>query len=250
MNLNDLRMSLKAAMDNMWARIDARITAIEQGGGGGGGEVNVIEEISFNGANIPPDANKRVSMSESDPTVPSWAKASQKPSYTAAEVGAMPAEPPSIELKPPAGSPAGGGYIDFHFNGSSLDHTTRLIEDAAGQLTLLGSLILQSQLGVPSGGTGATDAAGARANLHAMQNPDTTAPRYDTGNFNDAPVGFSIWYGPSCVNAPFQAWTSVLTMNFIVGYVQQIAFSWLGNQIAYRACDNGTWYAWKYIALS
>ena len=36
MNLNDLRMSLKAALDNMWARIDARITAIEQGGGGGG----------------------------------------------------------------------------------------------------------------------------------------------------------------------------------------------------------------------
>lgn len=33
MNLNDLRMSLKAAMDNMWARIDARIHAIEEGGG-------------------------------------------------------------------------------------------------------------------------------------------------------------------------------------------------------------------------
>lgn len=35
MNLNDLRMSLKTALDNMWARIDARITAIEQGGRGG-----------------------------------------------------------------------------------------------------------------------------------------------------------------------------------------------------------------------
>lgn len=33
MNLNDLRMSLKAALDNMWARIDARIHAIEEGGG-------------------------------------------------------------------------------------------------------------------------------------------------------------------------------------------------------------------------
>ena len=168
---------------------------------------------------------------------------------TLTNLGAMPAEPPSIELKPPVGS-GFGGYIDFHFNGSLADYTTRLIEDAPGQLTLLGSLILSSPLGVPSGGTGAADAAGARANLHAMQNPDTSAPRYDTGNFNDAPVGFSAWYGPSCVNAPFQAWTSVLTMNFIVGYVQQIAFSWLGNQIAYRACDNGTWYAWKYIAMS
>ena len=33
MNLNDLRMNLKAALDNMWARIDARIHAIEEGGG-------------------------------------------------------------------------------------------------------------------------------------------------------------------------------------------------------------------------
>lgn len=31
--LNDLRMQLKAALDNMWARIDARIHAIEEGGG-------------------------------------------------------------------------------------------------------------------------------------------------------------------------------------------------------------------------
>ena len=171
------------------------------------------------------------------------------PAVALANLGAMPAEPPSIELKPPVGS-GFGGYIDFHFNGSSADYTTRLIEDASGQLTLLGSLILSSPLGVPSGGTGAADAAGARANLHAMQNPDTSVPQYGTGNFNDAPVGFSAWYGPNCVNAPFQAWTSVLTMNFIVGYVQQIAFSWLGGQIAYRVCDNGTWYAWKYITLS
>lgn len=168
---------------------------------------------------------------------------------TPANIGAMPAEPITIELKPPVGS-GFGGYIDFHFDGSSANYTTRLIEDASGQLTLLGSLILSSALGVPSGGTGATDADGARANLHAMRDPDTTSPQYGTGNFDDAPVGFSAWYGPNCVNAPFQAWTSVLTMNFIVGYVQQIAFSWLGGQIAYRVCDNGTWYAWKYITLS
>jgi len=89
MNLNDLRMSLKAALDNMWARIDARIHAIEEGGGGG--QDNVIEAISFNGTNVPPDADKRVSLEETDPTVPAWAKAVYKPSYTAAEVGAIPA---------------------------------------------------------------------------------------------------------------------------------------------------------------
>lgn len=42
MNLNDLRMSLKAALDNLWARIqtmfsglDERVTDLEEGGGGG-----------------------------------------------------------------------------------------------------------------------------------------------------------------------------------------------------------------------
>lgn len=35
------------------------------------------------------------------------------------------------------GSSAGhGGFIDFHFNGNTADYTSRIIEDAAGQLTL------------------------------------------------------------------------------------------------------------------
>lgn len=85
--MNNLRIELKEALTNMWNRISARIEAIEEGGG----EANVIEAISFNGTDVPPDANKRVSMSESDPTVPSWAKQSSKPGYTAAEVGALPA---------------------------------------------------------------------------------------------------------------------------------------------------------------
>lgn len=49
MNLNDLRMSLKAALDNMWARIqtmfsglDERVTDLEEGGGGSSGGSNVV----------------------------------------------------------------------------------------------------------------------------------------------------------------------------------------------------------------
>lgn len=94
-NKNDLRMMLREALDNMWSRIralfgglDDRVTALEQGGGGGG-EVNVIESISMNGTNVPPDANKNVALAETDPTVPSWAKNATKPTYTASEVGAQ-----------------------------------------------------------------------------------------------------------------------------------------------------------------
>lgn len=48
-----------------WHALDERIKALEDGGGGSGGIA-----------------------SESDPTVPSWAKQAEKPSYTAQEVGA------------------------------------------------------------------------------------------------------------------------------------------------------------------
>lgn len=74
---------------------------------GGGGDTNVIETVKVNGTALTPDANKTVDVivptkvsdlnndsgfltSETDPTVPSWAKQSTKPTYTAQEVGAVP----------------------------------------------------------------------------------------------------------------------------------------------------------------
>lgn len=82
---NDLKIRMPEWARNMYNRIIALIDA-----SGGGGEENVIESISLNGGNVPPDANKNVALAESDPTVPSWAKQSSKPSYTAAEIGALP----------------------------------------------------------------------------------------------------------------------------------------------------------------
>lgn len=41
--------------------------------------------------------------------------------------------PLSIELTPSASS-NNGGYIDFHFNGSTSDYTSRIIENASGSL--------------------------------------------------------------------------------------------------------------------
>ncbi|BAQ02844.1 putative tail fiber protein [Klebsiella phage K64-1] len=64
-------------------------------------------------------------------------------------------------------------YIDFHFNNSSSDYTTRLIENSSGELTLVGSLRLNNNLVVTgnttlvnalpiaSGGTGSNTVAAA-----------------------------------------------------------------------------------------
>ncbi len=76
----------KEALDDLEDRVDDIIAE--------GGEPNTIESISFNGTPITPDANKNVALAEADPTVPAWAKAAQKPTYTAQEVGALPANTP------------------------------------------------------------------------------------------------------------------------------------------------------------
>ena len=48
---------------------------------------------------------------------------------------ALPRTPAQIEFMP--GTTAShGGYIDFHFNSSSADHTSRIIESASGELTM------------------------------------------------------------------------------------------------------------------
>lgn len=65
-------------------------------------DANVIEGISFNGSAVTP-SNKQVSLTETDPTVPSWAKAGSKPTYTAGEVGAKP-------IQTPVSSPAASSY--------------------------------------------------------------------------------------------------------------------------------------------
>jgi len=87
----------KPGFSHFWERLrvlfgglDTRVTTLEQSGG----EANIIDSISFNGTNVPPDDSKQVSLTEADPTVPAWAKAATKPAYTAQEVGALPANTP------------------------------------------------------------------------------------------------------------------------------------------------------------
>lgn len=110
----------------------------------------------------------------------------------------------------------------------------------------------KSPVTIPQGGTGATNAADARANFHAMQNPDDSIEMRTTGNLNDAPAGFSV-YSDSCVNSPFTFWTSILTICVSsAGYRQQIAFPWNPGEmrIAYRVCEGGTWKTWRFIDIN
>ena len=50
--------------------------------------------------------------------------------------------PISVELSPATTNDGHGGYIDFHYNGSSSDYTSRIIESSSGVVTLNGSPIL------------------------------------------------------------------------------------------------------------
>lgn len=50
--------------------------------------------------------------------------------------------PQTIELG--YGSSSHGGYIDFHFKGSTADYTSRIIEDASGRINLSGTYFYKS----------------------------------------------------------------------------------------------------------
>jgi hypothetical protein len=124
------------------------------------------------------------SFTETDPTVPAWAKAANKPSYSFSELTTHPTtlsgygitdakiqngtitlgknsitpltaavtwwgrsvtegvvkgvinNARSIEFNDTTSSDNDGGYIDFHFKGSSSNYTSRIIESGSGQLNI------------------------------------------------------------------------------------------------------------------
>jgi len=47
----------------------------------------------------------------------------------------------NIELKPSSSSAGNGGYIDFHYNGSTSDYTSRIIEESSGTVKLYGNFV-------------------------------------------------------------------------------------------------------------
>lgn len=110
--INDLQIALDLVFTWITCKSadwEPRIAAAEEklSGVEPGAEVNAIMTVKRNGNALTPDGNRAVDIpvptkvselqndsgflsSETDPTVPSWAKKPTKPQYTAQEVGALP----------------------------------------------------------------------------------------------------------------------------------------------------------------
>lgn len=159
---DDLKIRMPEWARNMYNRLVALINA---GGGGGGGEAR-INSISLNGVNVPPDANKNVALVESDPTVPSWAKQSSKPTYTAQEVGALPASTPIPSKTSDLTNDSG-----FLTSSTGVTGVKGNAESAYrhGNVNLtpanIGAVGTGDIIDAQHGGTGATTVSGALANL-------------------------------------------------------------------------------------
>lgn len=161
MNLNDLRMSLKAALDNMWARIDARIHAIEEGGGGGGGGgvtgVKGDAESSYRQGNVNlTPANIGALAVDGSNAMHNWIMIDTSLASSNEQGLQIAMSDNKSWFLYPTGN--GGGFTIAGNDGTgwfwalSVDMTTKKVS-------------LNQPLDLTSGGTGATTAAGARANL-------------------------------------------------------------------------------------
>lgn len=86
--------------------------------------------------------------------------------------------PTAIELFPGA-SAGNGGYIDFHYNNSSADYTSRLIESPSGAVKLNGNTIFTT------------------ANIIALRNVDVTFTNgiatYENSDITTSSVTFVQW---------------------------------------------------------
>lgn len=68
---------------------------------------------------------------------PAWSEVTSKPSTFSPSAHT---DHTSIELRPGSTSAGHGGFIDFHFNNSSADYTSRIIEWSSGTLTVYTNL--------------------------------------------------------------------------------------------------------------
>lgn len=112
---------------------------------------------------------------ETDPTVPTWAKQPEKPTYTASDVGALPATFAESDPTVPAWakSPTKPTYTPAEIGAAPATHAhgpitnAGAIGTAANRAVYTGAngVLQAGTLPIAAGGTGAVDAVGARAAL-------------------------------------------------------------------------------------
>lgn len=143
-----------------------------------------------------------------------------------------------IELNADQGR-SDGGYIDFHYNQSTADFTSRIIENASGQLDINGIKFRSdaSYLGV--------SIEGVTIDLNDLYSSTKGATRIyyattngGTNNITNKPVGQA-----------FILYSHTVRYQSASDYViEQLAYG--ATTIYFRSCTNGTWTAWKTFSYS
>lgn len=158
-----------------------------------------------------------------------------------------------VRIEFSTGSSAGyGGYIDFHFNGSTADYTSRIIESASGTIsingvTVNGSTITGSLSGNATSATTASTCSGNAASASTLLNPSrlTTTAAVDAfieaNRFKYATVaainGFTGTYNNNDGMILSASWEST-------SYGHQIYLDDSGYGIHHRFRNNGSWANW------
>lgn len=128
-------------------------TEIEELKKGGASEEQIADAVR--------DYLEKNPINESDPTVPAWAKASEKPKYTAKEVGALPKDTPI----PSIDGLATEKYVDEKVAGIKIpesgttDYTNLKNKPKINGVELDGDKTLEA-LGIPTGGGGVVGGSG------------------------------------------------------------------------------------------
>lgn len=175
----------------------------------------------------------------------------------------------SIEFTDIASTASNGGYIDFHYNGSTADYTSRIIEDASGRLTIY------SINGIRIFGNISPDATNTRTlgtdNLrystgyinHVVGYTDAAAsPTYmaipNNANLNNYQIkGHYICGGDAVattvVNNPTGGLSFAMDVIDVVSennssYKMQIAYQYNNGYIYTRIFISSAWSAWQRLA--
>lgn len=96
----------------------------------------------------------------------------------------------------PSSSAGHGGYIDFHYNGSTADYTSRIIENASGRLAITGQLAVAGAMSCASltaSGNIQANAGATIANNQSYGGLDTGGTRRTLVSIDNTNAAYFAW---------------------------------------------------------